>query len=118
MSNRIFQGLVHQIRDAVGRPLGVIDETGTIFACSELSKIGEVFPSAVDVFSDNEVHIIDGYTFCNIGSRTQADYAVFVEGEDENAARFAAVCCVALDNLKLFYEEKYNRTNFIKNVII
>ena len=30
MSNRIFQGLVHQMRDAVGRTLGVIDETGTI----------------------------------------------------------------------------------------
>ena len=28
MSNRIFQGLVHQMRDAVGRTLGVIDETG------------------------------------------------------------------------------------------
>ena len=41
MSNRIFQGLVHQMRDAVGRTLGVIDETGTIIACSELSKIGE-----------------------------------------------------------------------------
>ena len=42
MSNRIFQGLVHQMRDAVGRTLGVIDETGTIIACTELSKIGEV----------------------------------------------------------------------------
>ena len=109
MSNRIFQGLVHQIRDAVGRTLGVIDETGTIFACSELSKIGEVFPSAVDVFSDNEFHIINGYTFYNFGSRAQDEYAVFVEGTDENASRFAAVCCVALDNLKLYYEEKYNR---------
>ncbi|MBR4450286.1 MAG: helix-turn-helix domain-containing protein [Clostridia bacterium] len=118
MSNRIFQGLVHQIRDAVGRTLGVIDETGTIFACSELSKIGEVFPSAVDVFSDNEFHIINGYTFYNFGSRAQDEYAVFVEGTDENASRFAAVCCVALDNLKLYYEEKYNRTNFIKNVIL
>ena len=61
MSNRIFQGLVHQMRDAVGRTLGVIDETGTIIACSELSKIGEVFPSAVDVFADNELHHIGGY---------------------------------------------------------
>ena len=52
MSNRIFQGLVHQMRDAVGRTLGVIDETGTIIACSELSKIGEVISTASEVFGD------------------------------------------------------------------
>ena len=73
MSNRIFQGLVHQMRDAVGRTLGVIDETGTIIACSELSKIGEVFASAVDTFSDSEIHIINGYTFCAFGSHAKTD---------------------------------------------
>ena len=118
MSNRIFQGLVHQMRDAVGRTLGVIDETGTIIACSELSKIGEVFSAAVDVFTDNEVRCISGYTFCNFGSHAQSDYAVFVEGTDDTAARFAAVCCVSLDNLKQYYEEKFDRANFIKNVIL
>ncbi|MCR5522284.1 MAG: helix-turn-helix domain-containing protein [Clostridia bacterium] len=118
MANRIFQSLIHQMRDAVGRTLGVIDETGTIIACSELSKIGEVFSSAVDVFSDNESHIINGYTFCNFGTHSQNDYAVFVEGTDETAARFASVCCVSLDNLKQYYEEKYDRANFIKNVIL
>lgn len=118
MSNRIFQGLVHQMRDAVGRTLGVIDETGTIIACSELSKISEVFSSAVDVFSDNDMHIVDGYTFCNFGTHTQNDYAVFVEGTDEIAERFAGVCCVALENIKQYYEEKYDRVNFVKNVIL
>ena len=54
MSNRIFQGLVHQMRDAVGRTLGVIDETGTIIACSELSKIGEVISTASDVFAETQ----------------------------------------------------------------
>ena len=118
MSNRIFQGLIHQMRDAVGRTLGVIDETGTIIACSELNKIGEVFSAAVDVFSDNEVHTLNGYTFCNFGTHSQNDYAVFVEGTDEIAGRFAAVCCVSLDNLKQCYEEKFDRANFVKNVIL
>ena len=118
MANRIFQGLVHQMRDAVGRTLGVIDETGTIIACSELSKIGEVLPAAVDVFTDNEVHRINGNTFCNFGSHGQSDYAVFVDGTDEMSARFATICCVSLDNLKQYYEEKFDKANFIKNVIL
>lgn len=41
MSNRLFQGIIHQMTDAVDRTIGVIDETGVIIACSELVKIGE-----------------------------------------------------------------------------
>ena len=108
MSNRIFQGLVHQMREAVGRTLGVIDETGTIIACSELSKIGEVISTASDVFADNELHYINGYTFCNFGTHIQTEYAVFVEGVDELAGRFAAVCCVSLENLKQYYNSRIN----------
>ena len=118
MSNRIFQGLVHQMREAVGRTLGVIDETGTIIACSELSKIGEVFSTASEVFADAEFHYINNYTFCNFGAHMQTEYAVFVEGTDELAGRFASVCCVSLENLKQYYEEKFDRGNFIKNVIL
>ena len=46
MSNRLFQGVIHQMRDAVDRTIGVIDETGTIISCSELGKIGEVISNA------------------------------------------------------------------------
>ena len=42
MANRVFQGVIYQMKDAVDRVLGVVDETGTIISCSELTKIGEV----------------------------------------------------------------------------
>ena len=41
MSNRLFQGLVYQMRDTIDRMIGVIDESATIIACSDLTKIGE-----------------------------------------------------------------------------
>lgn len=50
MSNRLFQGVIHQMRDAVDRTIGVIDETGTIISCSELGKIGEVISNASQIF--------------------------------------------------------------------
>ena len=115
MSNRIFQGLVHQMRDAVGRTLGVIDETGTIIACSELSKIGEVISTASEVFADNELHYINGSTFCNFGSHVQNEYAVFVEGTDE----ISRYCCnsvtVAANNVRHYYDEKYDKTILLYN---
>ena len=30
MSNRLFQGIIHQMRDAVDRVIGVIDDNGVI----------------------------------------------------------------------------------------
>ena len=41
MSSRLFQGVIHQMKDTVDRTIGVIDENGIIIACSELAKIGE-----------------------------------------------------------------------------
>lgn len=32
MSNRLFQGVVHQMREAIDRTIGVIDETMAIIA--------------------------------------------------------------------------------------
>ena len=40
MSNRLFQGLIHQMRDTMDCVIGVVDSTATIIACSELTKIG------------------------------------------------------------------------------
>ena len=45
MANRLFQGVIHQMKDCIDRTFGVIDENFTVTACSELGKIGEVVPS-------------------------------------------------------------------------
>lgn len=42
MPNRLFQGIVNQMRDTLDRNIGVVDEGGTVIACSELGQIGEV----------------------------------------------------------------------------
>ncbi|MCR5485459.1 MAG: helix-turn-helix domain-containing protein [Clostridiales bacterium] len=119
MSNRFFQGVIHQMCEAVGRTTGVIDETGTIIACSELGKIGEIFPeSTQEVFADSETRCIAGYTFRSFGAQLHAGYAVFIEGVDEDAVKYIDICRVALNSIKQFYDEKYDRGNFIKNVIL
>ena len=42
MANRVFQNVVYQMRDAIDRVVGVVDETGAVIACSELGQIGEM----------------------------------------------------------------------------
>ncbi len=119
MSNRLFQGLIHQTKDAIDRHVGVIDETLNIIACSDLGRIGESATGlTTEIFTTQENVIVGGYTYRAFGSRPHCEYALFVEGTDESAARYASLLAVSLTNIKLYYDEKYDRSNFIKNVIL
>ena len=76
MSNRLFQGVVHQMRDTIGRVIGVIDENSTIVACSELSRIGtnsDFF--TIELGDSHDVFIRDGYTYKPFGVHVKPDYA-------------------------------------------
>ena len=119
MSNRLFQGLVHQMRDCIDRIIGVVDETGTIIACSDLSRIGEVSDYlAIDLGENNDVFVRDGNTYKPFGFKMTSEYAVFVGGNDEAAEKYCNLLAVSLSNIKQYYDEKYDRNNFIRNVIL
>lgn len=115
MANRLFQGVIHQMRDCIDRTFGVIDENFTVTASSELSRIGEVIPA----FNlTNEVCVEAGYTYKTLGVNQGASYTVFVEGDDILASKYASILSVAFANVKFYYDEKYDRGNFIKNIIL
>ena len=119
MSNRLFQGVVHQMRDTLDRVIGVVDDTATIISCSDLTRIGETSEYiSLDLVESNDIFVRDGYTYKPFGTRMKPDYAVFVEGTDDMAAKFAGILAVSLSSIKQYYDEKYDRNNFIKNVIL
>lgn len=119
MSNRLFQGIIYQMHDSIGRTIGVVDDTSSIIACSDLSRIGEKNDYIASGFgSVNETHTRDGYTYKGFGSDERMEYAVFVAGTDEAAAQFCSLISVSLTGIKQYYDEKYDRANFIKNVIL
>lgn len=119
MSNRLFQGVIHQMHDSIDCVFGVIDDTATVVACSDLSRIGTMNEYvSIDMNDTGDMFIRDGYTYKPFGSQMRADYAVFVEGTDEMAAKYANILGVCLTSIKQYYDEKYDRNNFIKNVVL
>ncbi len=52
------------------------------------------------------------------GHRQRHEFCVFVEGEDDIAEKYAGLLAVSLSGIKQYYDEKYNRVSFIKNVIL
>ncbi len=116
MANRLFQSIIHQMKDAVDRNFGVIDSSYSVIACSELGKIGEQF--MIESVVGNEAFTENGYTFKPITLTQGADYILFVEGDDIISSKYASVIAVAFANIKSYYDEKYDRSNFIKNIIL
>ena len=119
MSNRMFQGVIHQMKEAVDRIIGVIDENGIIISCSELVKIGEPRQGIREELSYTTAAIVaGGYTYRPIGTGAKAEYIVFVEGEDKTADRLSMILSISLSNIKSLYDEKYDKSSFIKNIIL
>ena len=120
MAVRLFQTIIYQMQSALGdRKTGVLDESGAIVACSDVVMVGQVWEHAADVAHDTgDTYVLDGKTFRRLGGRNRSDYIVFCEGDDEAAKGYVGIICISLSQLKQYYDEKYDKISFIKNILI
>lgn len=85
MSNRLFQGIIHQMHDSIDRVIGVIDDTAHVVACSDLSKLDTSREYLSIDLAEGRTFVRDGYTYKPFGTGRHPEFAVFVEGADEMA---------------------------------
>ncbi len=119
MSSRLFQGVIQQMKDAVDRMVGVIDENGVVIACSDLIQVGEIRQNVWEPMSySGDVAVVNGFTYRNMSAGNKSEYLAFVEGDDKTAERLSKFLSVSLSTIKNLYDEKYDKSSFIKNIIM
>ena len=119
MSNRLFQGVIYQMKDAFDRIIGVIDENGVVISCSDLGKMGDIRQGIREELAySSDVIAVDGYTYRYMGVGQKSEHIVFVEGQDKMAEKMSKLLAVSLGNIKGLYDEKYDKGSFIKNIIL
>ncbi len=119
MSNRLFQTIIHQMKDVVGRTIGVIDENGIVIASSEVQKIGESRQRIKDELPySSDIVVLDGVTYRFIGTEGKGECIVFVDGDDNHANKMCQLISISLGNIKSLYDDKYDKGSFIKNIIL
>ena len=116
MSSRLFQSFIHQMKDVVDKTFGVIDSEGNIVACSELGRIGE--PLGTNPVTSPDLMTDNGYTLKLISTSQGETHSVFVEGVDASAGKTAAIIAISFANIKNYYDEKYDKSSLIKNIIL
>ena len=117
MISKAFQNVINQMDHMLSSPVGVMDADGYVLATNSREpsqSIIEGFLTACEY--PNELYTFDGHTLYGIGGN-KCDYVVFVKGTDEEARKICTLISVSIANIRLYYDEKYDKTTFVKNII-
>ena len=112
MSSRIFQNVIIQVKDAVDRTIGVVDEQGFVVASSELAMIGSRHDDFRGFDFDGSDKLVVTGTRCYkplSSENGRLDYAAFADGTDSVSRTLCSVTAVAYNEAKSGYEEKHNK---------
>ncbi len=121
MSNSVFQNVMLQLKEVPERTFGVVDADGTVISCTDPSLLGERWPDAalkVVNAADSMVSFGQKTFKAIISAAGYFEYAVFCTGDDDTARAYCTMAYIALNEAKVFYEEKHDRGTFVKNIIM
>ncbi len=119
MQNRLFQNTLAQLKKDIKRVVGVIDDSESVIACSDDMWIGNTIDNIFTVFdASGETKCIGGFSYKKIETFNKMEYLVFCEGDDEIATNICSLLGVHFLTLKQYYDEKYDRNSFVKNIIV
>ncbi|MDR0983394.1 MAG: helix-turn-helix domain-containing protein [Ruminococcus sp.] len=119
MANQVFTKYIQDLSDVVEAEIGIVDESARILACSDNKLVGNVRDYIpFDFGTSHKLFVRDGYTYKPFGKTDKTEFAVFVEGVNETAASQAEVLAASLSNMSEFYDEKYDKTSFIKSAVL
>lgn len=118
MSNNYIKTIVYQLKDVLDRKIGVIDESGYITSPSSPKEVDANVEEIMERCSEpNSVYRFAGCTFQSFG-KGKREFITFAEGSDEAALRCCRIIAVSVNNIKSIYDEKFDRGNFIKNILL
>ena len=119
MISKAFQNIVTQMADVFPKKFGIVDSHGLALANNGGEPTGDIIENLVYAATNNDKLLFkDGYTVRSMSNKPYAEYVVYVEGTDEVSKYCCNSIVVAANNVRHYYDEKYDRGNFIKNVIL
>ena len=118
MISKAFQNIVTQMSEVFPKRFGIADSHGLVLAYNGQEPDASVIDELVLAASGSDKLLYkDGYTIRAMANKPYAEYIVYVEGTDETAKYCCNAVAVAADNVRHYYDEKYDKTNFMQNII-
>lgn len=119
MAFKVFQSVVLRIREAIGIDFGVTDNTGTVIASTIEDEIGTVNESCAEFLLSNAMLTEKpNLLLKKIEINGRLDFVLYLVSDNPDRKKYAELISIGLENAKLYYDEKYDRNNFMKNVLL
>ncbi|MDP4180136.1 MAG: helix-turn-helix domain-containing protein [Bacillota bacterium] len=119
MHAKLYQNLIHQIKETITAEFGIIDENGVIVACSDEMKIGSTSEDAMEIIhSDERILCIGGVSYQKIFNRNRLEGIVFLEMDGEIGLKFLSLISINMMSINNLNEEKLDKNTFVKNIIL
>jgi carbohydrate diacid regulator len=118
ISNQILQNTIDGIKGIAKVELSVVDADGKTIATTMQEE--EHFESAVSEFvkSSADSQEMQGHQFFKIYDEQQLEYILISMGDGENAYLVGKMATFQLQNLLVAYKERFDKDNFIKNLLL
>ena len=118
MISKAFQNIVSQMAEVFPKKFGIADAHGLILAANGPEVSDDIIEElAYSIPTDDKLYFKNGYTVRLISGKPYPEYVVYVEGVDEISKYCCNAVTVAANNVRFYYDEKYDKTIFMQNII-
>ncbi len=119
MISKAFQKILTQMSENVDYDMGVLDYEGYLLASvGQVPSIEQTSQMTDKCLSTDEDYFYDGYYLSAIGANGGINFIIYVKGEGAESKKFCKLLTISLENMQIYYDEKYDKTAFIKNILL
>lgn len=118
VSNQVLQTTADGFKEITRAEVCICDTDGKVLA--KTSGVSPVSETAVAGFAVSEAssQSANGQQFVKVCDELEPEYVVVAEGDGEEAYMTARVFAFQLQSLLVAYKEKFDKDNFIKNLLL
>ncbi len=118
ISNQILQNTIDGLRGIARVDLCVMDTEGKVLAST--LQIADGYESAVLAFVESpaDSQVLQGFQFFKVFDEHQLEYVILAKGDSDDVYMIGKIASFQIQNLIVAYKERYDKDNFIKNLLL
>lgn len=120
ISGQVLQNTLEGIRSITLKEMSVIDRDGKELAVTADSNLFESQSPEISGFFNQaaESQLVNGCQFFKVFVNGIPEMVVLIRGEDEETYRIGKMTAFHVQNLITAYKERFDRDNFVKNLLL
>lgn len=118
ISNQVLQTTIDGLKNITRIDICVMDTEGKALATT-INNVEE-YEDAVMAFVESpaDSQVLHGYQFFKVFDDHQLEYVILAKGDSDDVYMVGKLAAFQIQNLLVAYKERYDKDNFIKNLLL